>query len=446
MRKKILKKIIILTIIIIIIIVGLLIYIKQQNNNNSELETSEVDEHEDTTFDYMVTEDYVEFYTMSDCVSTYIDMLNVKRYSYYGYDSDGNYTIVVSDEEINENIYNLLSEEYIENNEITIDNLRDKIEVFDRIVNFTPLNMMVSVEENTEKYLIYGILTDTEINLVNEIYIFVNWDVSNNTFSIEPIDGQEYSSIEDIEIINKNKSIAENDLNSVISAEVTYEYMANQYFETYQKLMLTLPEVAYKYLDEEYSKLRFETYDAFIEYIEEQEETIKNTILNKYEVNEENGEENIIITTVDLNSNVYTFEISAIMDFVVQLDDYTIPTDEFIELYDSATDEEKVQTNIATFFKMINTKDYNAAYEILNDTFKANNFATVDEFREYAQNNFFDNTTITTVNELTESGGYYVCTITTSSGSSSAAEFGEETFIVSLGEDTDFEMSFTVKE
>ena len=451
MKKQGLIGIFIVIMIIIIIVISVIIL----NMGDSIIRTEELTETEEGSgseeeYDYenetvkKVTSS-LKFYTVSNCIDTYIEKLNIENSAYYGYDENDEYTVVISDEEINEYIYSLLSEEYIEQNEITIDNLREKVEVFEENMIYTSLKMNVLIQDTIEEYVVYGFLTDSSLNFIKEIYFDVKLDMVNYTFSIEPISNDEYSDIDEIEIINENQEIEENDVNTVSSVTINNEYLCREYLQTYKKIILAWPELAYEYLDDEYKELRFGSYENFTEYITDNYDNLCTLTLSKYEIEVYDGYTQY--TCEDINENIYTFtENEAIMDFTVQLDDYTIPTDEFIELYNSATDEKKVQTNIDKFFKMINTKDYNAAYEILNDTFKANNFATVDEFKEYAQNNFFDNTTITTVDELTESGGYYVCTITTLSGISNDAESGKETFIVSLGEGTDFEMSFTVKE
>ena len=438
-----------IVIMIIIIIVISVIILNMGVSTQETEELTEIEEGSGSEEEYDYENETVEkvtsslnFYTVSDCIDTYIERLNINSSEYDYYDEE---TTQLSEEEINQCIYNLLSEEYIEQNEITIDNLREKVEVFEENMIYTSLKMNVLTQDTIEEYVVYGFLTDSSLNFIKEIYFDVKVDVVNYTFSIEPISSDDYSDIDEIEIINDNQEIEENDVNAVSSVTINNEYICRKYLQTYRKIILAWPELAYEYLDDEYKELRFGSYENFTEYITDNYDNLCDLTLSKYEA--EAYDEYTQYTCEDTNKNIYTFtENEAIMDFTVQLDDYTIPTDEFIELYNSATDEEKVQTDIEMFFKMINTKDYNAAYEILNNTFKESNFATVDEFKEYAQNNFFDNTTITTVNELTESGGYYVCTITTSSGSSSAAESGEETFIVSLGEGTDFEMSFTVKE
>ena len=100
---------------------------------------------------------------------------------------------------------------------------------------------------------------------------------------------------------------------------------------------------------------------------------------------------------------------------------------------------------ITKFFKMINTKDYESAYNLLNNDFRNSNFGTLDNFINYVKNNFYSNTIITDIVEVKEEGMYYVCTLNTASDDSDSANKVKETFVVLLKEGTDFELSFTIK-
>ena len=438
---------IVLVIMIIIVIIAVTLRISNNEDEISDVNSSEGDEGEVISYEEQEVErltDFIKFFTISNCVDQYVEKLNINNSSYYGYDENNEYTIVVSDEEINEYIYSFLSADFIEDNNIEISNIRDFVDVYEQKVIFTPLQMNVYIQETIEKYVVYGFLVDLNMNFIEDVYIGVNLDVTNNTFSIEPILDENVTDIDQIEIINENEEIEENEFNIYEDVQINYEYLCKEYLQTYKKLILAMPELAYEYLDDEYRETRFGSYEDFTEYITENYDNLYTLTLSEYDVETYDNYKEYICK--DAKGNMYIFiETDEIMNFVAQLDDYTIETADFIEAYNSATDEEKVQTNIDKFFKMINTKDYVSAYKLLNDTFKENNFATIDEFKEYVQNNFFENTTITTVNELTESGTYYICTVTTTN-TSDTSETMEETFIVSLGEDTDFEMSFTIKE
>ena len=291
-------------------------------------------------------------------------------------------------------------------------------------------------------YLVYG-----QLGYTGDNYDFmVAVDLTSNAYEIylnDYIKKYNYveESIANLEIENDNIEL--NDNNKYVSKDYTAQEMAQEYLSNYKEILENDLEKAYDLLDNEYKEAKFEDYNEFQEYYNLRRAQIQGSTLQKYKISNKGSYTQYMC--IDNYDNYYIFNAEGVMKYTVQLDEYTILPDEYIQAYEAATDEQKVQTNIDTFFKMINTKDYKAAYNVLDDTFKQNNFATLDEFKEYAQNNFFDNTTITNVIDLSKTGTYYACTIATASDTSDSAQTGEETFIVALGNGTDFTLSFTVK-
>lgn len=449
MKKNLLK---IMIVIVIIIIIVLLILTNIYNKDSEEDESSEISyeeaydetnlEMDDTSFQLVTLNS--EYYG----VLTIID--NICEYANMAYNENYLSTTSYLDEELTDEdkqvyveiILDMLSEDYMVEFNITEDNLQEKFSVLIQ-EEYSVNTMYYSTRENNMCiFLIYGELKNSNTN-----YNFmVAVDLDSGAYEIyldDFITKNDYveDNINSLKIENDKITLNENNEYTII--DYSNQDMAQKYLSNYKEILLDDLEKAYNLLDSEYRELKFENYEEFEEYYEDRKNNIFSCSLASYNVTSYDSYMEYVC--LDTSGNCYTFYAIATMNYTIRLDDYTILSDDYIELYNSATDEEKIQTDIEMFFKMINTKDYNAAYEILNDTFKTNNFATVDEFKEYAQNDFFDNTTITTVTDLTESGGYYVCTITTTN-TSDTSETGEETFIVSLGEGTDFELSFTVKE
>ena len=77
------------------------------------------------------------------------------------------------------------------------------------------------------------------------------------------------------------------------------------------------------------------------------------------------------------------------MDYDALLDNYTIESQEYIDKYNSLTDEQKVNVSVAKVLKMINTADYTNLYNIVDETYKQNNFPNQEIFENYIKNNFF---------------------------------------------------------
>lgn len=462
MNKKIEKLVILVFIIIIALIIVIYNLLSDEDyggDNNVSSNVSEEDIPDEGIYNSVFSGviDRNDYFSVKNIIETYflyikyvngdmsIDTSRVEDADEYMIELRNNGILAIQnmfDEEYIANLNNIETAITEEANKYTVDGSYFASNV-DYTINIE--NMYVTqLDTNILLFLVELNVRDISLN------ILVKLDLRNRTFSIflsDYIEQYGYNTnMSEEEITIDSSEIEENDNNTFNYNTISDEDMSREYFNILKYLYLYDSERLYNLLDEEYSNARFGNYENFQEYIQDITDKMNNSTLYRYQVSYQSETNTVIYRLMDNYDIVYTFEVGDyILDFDVQLDDYTIESTSFVELYNEAEDQEKVQTNIETFFKMINTKDYNAAYNVLNDTFKQNNFPTVDEFKEYAQNNFFDNTTITSVEDISQSGTYYACTITTASDDSDTAETREETFIVALGNDTDFTLSFTVE-
>lgn len=450
------KKIIIILFIVIImiflILVGLLKNSETEENNeitNNETinaESNDEVEQETNNDTFQIVKDNSDFYGISTVIDNFCEYSNIVYTGEYV-----NQGSMIIDEELTDEdkqvyidmLMDMLSNTYIEEFNITDNNIESSISYFAESDYDIESMYYYLGENNVTTFMVYGDLTETK----SEYNFMITVDLDTNAFEIyldDYISKYNYTeeNISKLEVNSNNIELNDNNKFSTIS--YSDQDMAAKYLSDYKNILSNDLEEAYNILDQEYKEKKFDSYEEFTEYYEDRKNGIFSYSLENYEVTEYNSYTKYIC--VDSYGNYYIFYATGVMNYTVMLDQYTIFDETVEEEYNNATDEQKVQTDIDIFFKMVNTKDYVSAYKLLNNSFKNNYFSTIDEFKEYAQNNFFESTTITTVNELTQSGSYYVCTIVTSNDMSDTVETGEETFIVSLGEDTDFEMSFTVKE
>ena len=131
------------------------------------------------------------------------------------------------------------------------------------------------------------------------------------------------------------------------------------------------------------------------------------------------------------------------MNYTVQLDNYTIETEDFKTKYETASNETKISTNIDKLMQMINTKDYQTAYNLLDTTYKNNNFPTLNDYINYINNNFF-NFNYYAITNISEQGPYYVVTVLCKENAAASAESRTKQIIIALGEGTNFTMSFAL--
>ncbi len=252
--------------------------------------------------------------------------------------------------------------------------------------------------------------------------------------------------------LNKNKDINEDEkIQNYEEISIKDRYECNEiqyvsmsiddliliYFDDYKTYMLENPEQAYNLLDKEYREKRFVNIDGYKAYIENNKEMISNNSLESYKISVDDEKSKYIC--LDQYGNYYIFTENAIMDYTVILDTYTVDLPEFTEKYSSSTEQQKVALNIDKFMQAINAKDYKYAYGCLADSFKNNYFKTQEEFENYAKENFYASNTVE-YNEFDTQGDVYTYSVILTD-----KETGEQktkTFIMQLGEGTEFKMSF----
>ena len=282
------KKLLISIVIVIIVIICIIICILLRNNEKPKIEESTYDQTiEEIEKDTETEQESREIiYNVEQCISSYLDIINVNNSSYYMNDGNGNLQKFVNEDE---KILNVLSEEYIVKNNITIDNLNNYIEKLDKDVFFIPLQTKYLKNGYMYKYAVLGYITDFDYNFIENIVLIVNLDITNLTYSIEPLN-VEINDIQDIELTNTLDSIEKNDDNVFIYISTNAEDDCKRFLDNYKKMALSNPEEAYNRLDEEYKNLRFGSLDEYKKYIEENRDDMKVIQLNQYMVNDEKGD------------------------------------------------------------------------------------------------------------------------------------------------------------
>ena len=241
------KKIIIAIIIILILFMitaGTLIFILK--NNEPEEEAVEGDPGMDINFNETTVEpvtDNISFFTIQNCIQGYLNAINLKSSSYY--DDYGEQ--IIDNNEIANNIYNLLSKEYIEEKKITTGNVLNNIDKVEENLIFVPLKMNYLFLQKMTKYAVEGFCINWDNEYVKDLYFIVNVDETNKTYSIEPLNAEEYKSLEDIELNRTEFVIKNNELNNeLINQPITDQYLCQQYLLVQKRLMLSRPEMSYK--------------------------------------------------------------------------------------------------------------------------------------------------------------------------------------------------------
>lgn len=279
----------------------------------------------------------------------------------------------------------------------------------------------------------------------NDRYSIIYLDAENSTYKIEEINSEDYRNIVNNTISNKflqNESIPLENNNTYTISPISNEGIATIYYNIIRNLLTSNQNELYNILNEEYKSIRFQDNANFTTYCTNIIQSMPNAYLTQYSVTTDNGIEQY--TCVDNYNNTYLIKLNTNYDIEVCLDDYTIETEDFRTKYASASIESKAITNADKVMKMINSKDYRAIYNLLDETYKANNFATLDSFIQYINTAFY-NFNYYTISNISEQGPYYLITVTCKENASASAATKENRMIISIGEGTNFTMSFALE-
>lgn len=445
-----LKRAILFIIILIIVIISIILCIIHFNkgevlyNIDEEGTSDEEANYIDTKIQFVDSRN--DYYAVKQCVEKFYmyygyifdeDTVNESVSNVDGYD-DGNNSIYRKEECIN-NVYEMLDKDYINYKNITLENLVQKIEnikTSDVDIN----EMYVSQKNvNVSVYIVKGRLKENTTDEMSDFKLMVKLDAVNKTFTVflgDYID-EKFSDIkigDEINII-VDDSIEKNEINIYDYKNITDENYVRGLLLKYQNEVLFDEETAYNNLDEEYREKRFGSLDNFKEYAKNN--IIRNVKLKlaKYQIN--NYDDYTEYVCLDNDGNYYIFNEKSIMNYGLLLDTYTVNVPQFIKKYENGNNQLKVGMNIDKILSAIKENDYNYIYSKLDDTYKNNNFNTVEEFKAYIQSIFVSDNV--SYSEFKDLGGVYTYKLLIDNNESNI------TVIMKLLDNDDFVMSFEIK-
>lgn len=433
------EKIIILLIVLIVIIMCLLMkFIAKNDTTNTLNEIEIVDdviENEEVIGNTIERiEDRSDFFAVKSCVS--------KFYTYY---ADSFSTDSLSNQGIKA-VYNMLDKKYIEDNEITEQNLVSKLSK----INTSRVNIndmyVDQKNENIYIYIVKGKLREIETKKVADFELMLMLDMKNSTFTVFLNDyiNKYYNNMQRIEGMNIDvpERIEENNYNTFDYKVINDEEYVRELMARYKEEMLNDKQNAYNHLDEEYKEKRFEDFSDFEAYAKAN--TKKNVILKLAQYRKKIYDDYTEYVCVDTKGNYYIFKEESVMNYGMILDTYTVDLPDFIEKYDKESKEQKVALNLNKIIMAINEKDYKYVYNKLNNTYKNTYFTDYNVFVTYLTNNFYSSNEMKIKKMESVGQNTYNATITVTN-TNNAEETKELILIVRLLEDRNFEMSFGIK-
>lgn len=442
------KKLKILIIVIIVIIIILTITLvmfgckeRQEKEEQGELITNEM--VEEAREERLNIQNNDRFFTIENIVS-----------NYYLYAKAENKNAML----------NILTNNFKTNNEITIDNVTNKINIEENEYRAREIIMINNSVEKVIAYLVYGVVG--EKNQISDSYFIIYLDTDNSTYAVEPITSENYEQYKSKEMqMNLIKDIEKKEYNTYKSLTISEEDIITEYFENLVKDMLYDTQYAYIKLDQEYKNAKFPSFQDYQTYINNRSEELKSFIpeemkipedfqteeeymnylynyeskgVDKYKIDKKSDYTQY--TIMDDYGNYYIMRVSYPMNYIVILDTYTIDLPEFVEQYNSSAEDKKVQFNIQKFFDAINDGDYSYAYSKLDQTYKNNNFPTQTDFENYMKTNFYAQNKLG-YTSYEKNGDLYIYKMVITNGENSSQTI-EKQFVVKLLDGTNFVMSF----
>lgn len=447
MNRNKLLLVIIFIISIIIILISTLIVLQKNGDDKQEV----IYEEEESSMEELVSKQKISrvknnnlFYTLESCLQKYI------TYLYLNYEEQLDelnmptiaaiYGISTEEQKIKA-LINLLDKDYINENNINENNLFKYLpeSLYEAEVKAIKINKLIDDNAYVEAYT-----AEVEINNKEKKYnqfFQIKIDNKYNTFCVMPIDKSNYGDLDEINLINRTRQIEKNDNNSYIDIEYSDGQISAKYFQEFKELMLNDYVLAFNKLDEEYRERRFGNIEEFKLFIENNKSFIKK--MQIIEFKKQVYENYTEYFCKNLVGGYWIIKEQAPRDYTIVLDTYTIDLPEFTDKYKSATEQEKVGMNIDKIVEAINAKDYEYVYKKLDDTYKKNNFNSLELFKKYVEKNFFDNNDVEYSNYV-ERGNTYVYELKLKDVDNTSKTKGL-TIIMQLQEGTNFVMSFNIK-
>lgn len=432
-----LKKIIIIVGIIIIILILTVVILNILESNN--IITPKIEEDEGYTPNEINVIQRV--YSTNDYFAVKRSIENFLNYMSKDFLMGEN-----ANEDYKEMVYEVLSDNYVNNNGLTKENISEKIPYasYQFIINDM---FFIKSDNDNNIYIVLGKYVNLSNAETNDYGFIVTTNVKNEVFSISLYDEIERLNLQNVKegdrIDIQQENIERNEYNTFLTEYMYDDEIAEEYFLSYKQNALFNPEHLYSILDEEYKNEKFKTEEDFIEFIEENRTDIMGRFVSQYK--KETIDSKNIYTCVDNYGNYYIFSENEIMNYSVTLDMYTLNTEKFITEYEESSEEEKVALNIERIVQAMNVHDYKYIYDKLDETFRNNNWGSEEAFEQYMREKFplhYDVEYTTYSNE----GSTYVQQINLTDITGETEGRISLNIIMQLKDNYEFVMSFSVQE
>ena len=370
------KMIIIIIVLIIILVIGLYAYNQyMKKNEGTNKEGEDAFESQDTfvsSYDLRDEEQVNRYYVVKDISEKYLNSI----YNYNNYEGQDLNVSMMTEEDLQEAIESQKQSDMKVLENVIAEECKSDFSAEDYSYyagySLNIDNMYVAdISASMKIYLVYGSIVNTK----EPVKLMIVLDNNNSAYEIYPQKYVEQNQLENLksgdEINFSKEEVEKNNLNTFKYKNVDAQTVAMDYFNNYKRLLSDDVEKLYNELDEEYRDKRFGSLEKFQEFVNKNKEELEGSNVSSYLVN--NYEDYTEYVCKDQYENLYIFRAEAVLKYNLLFDTYTITTDEFKEQYQLANDEQKVKLNIDKWFDMLNNRDYENAFNYLDETFRTDN-------------------------------------------------------------------------
>ena len=288
-------------------------YENDENNNTAneieinELESINITEEEGVETDSSQTPFQVtngaHFYTVQECINKYItSMKELKKQD---------------TEENRESLYKKLTDNYIKENNITLDNVKNisirEDSAFVGVIKMLQLNIN---ENHITRYAVRTLFFDSNYKIYYFNFI-VYLDYGNSTFAIEPVGGDN-ADLSKIDLATEIEDIDANDYNQYQYNVMTKSSIVSRYVGFFKTLCYSSPDIAYSYLSDDFKAKQYPSVDGFKKFLANNQEKIKYMqVMNCEDITNQEDSTRYICSNV--GGGYITIYENAIMDFKIEL-------------------------------------------------------------------------------------------------------------------------------
>lgn len=446
--KKLKILICIVLVIIMILIISILVINNHDNNtqNQTILNNATIYTENDSSIDPGVSDNEINLQYESDNMIKYVQ----SREEYFAIKKIYNKCLTQIADNNGDTLLKMFSEDYCKENNLNSNNIVEStgIKTISDTRNLGTYTSLISdiltadISENLKIYFVYGkyLLKSTgDIDNFNLMVIVDNsillYDIYPYSYMIE----NGYTNLKIGSKVNTSGYKIENrETNTFSYDSISDQEMANNYLNDWKDRYLYDTQSAYEKLNTTYSSERFPNYSDFQTYLNNLGYISQ---INEYRIYSTTEYTDYVCT--DQYNNYYIFrQQGGVMRYTVFLDSYTVEMDTFKQNYEKAEDETKIAIQIGKFKQMLNSKDYSAIYNKLNNTFRQNNYSTVTTLENYLSKNIYDINTIT-IEDYSPNEDYYVCECLLQN-QKNTNEQKNMTIVIKLIDSNNFEMSFSI--